>query len=374
MNRACSHGASGRRRFLRYSAASIALAGAGFGPARAQNGFGPYVCPPCGCDADGAEFGAPGSCPACGMTLQPKNPPFEPAELPIGASLFLAAGGIGHEGARIGVHTYRPESFTPASPILIVVPGDGRNGAEYRDAWVPAAETYGVLIAALAYPNEDYDFAAYHMGGVIRDLRVRNMPGSSDGSTVPIVRLNDEDISFNANPHPETWLFNDFDRIFDLIATATASTRTSYDLFGHSAGGQILHRAVLFQPRLRARRIVAANAGLYSQPDPDLPLLAGLRGTGITEAQLAAALGRDLTILLGALDNNADAGGTLLRTPELDRFGIYRLERGRRFHAAATARARALGATLAWKLETVPDVGHDFRAMSRAASLLLYGR
>lgn len=33
---------------------------------------GKYVCPPCGCAADGDVFDAPGACPACGMPLIPK--------------------------------------------------------------------------------------------------------------------------------------------------------------------------------------------------------------------------------------------------------------------------------------------------------------
>ena len=33
-----------------------------------------FICPPCGCSADGQEFDKPGVCPAdnCGMTLIPK--------------------------------------------------------------------------------------------------------------------------------------------------------------------------------------------------------------------------------------------------------------------------------------------------------------
>ncbi len=31
-----------------------------------------YVCPPCGCAADGKEFDAPGACPECGMPLVAK--------------------------------------------------------------------------------------------------------------------------------------------------------------------------------------------------------------------------------------------------------------------------------------------------------------
>jgi len=362
-----------RRGLLKCAAASVICTATGFMPVRAQSAFGPYVCPPCGCSADGRDFAQPGRCPACGMTLEPRNPPFEPAVLAPAGGLFFTSGGIGHESARIGVHTYLPESFTPRSPILLVIPGDGRNGGEYRDAWIEAAEEHGVLVAAPTYAEDDYDFAAYQMGGVIRDLEVRNMPAGPDGELPAIVRLRDEDISFNPNPRPEGWLFRDFDRIFRLVAGAAGSERSSYDLFGHSAGGQILHRAVLFNPRSSADRIVAANAGQYTQPDLDLPLLFGMRDTGIDAASLAESFACRLTLLLGERDDNAEAGGTLLRTPELDRFGVYRLERGRFFYAAADERARALGADFNWSLEIVPGVGHDFRAMSLAAARLLYG-
>jgi hypothetical protein len=363
------------RRTLLQGAAAVGVAGAcaRFAPLRAQSRTEPYACPPCGCAADGEEFDGPGRCPACGMTLEPKNPPFEPAELAPAGSLFLTSGGIGHESTRVGVHTYLPETHTPRSPILLVIPGDGRNGAEYRDAWIEAADETGVLVAALSYAEADYDFAAYQMGGIIKDLAVENMPVGPDGETPAIVRLREEDISFNPNPRPETWLFRDFDRIFGLLASATGSERASYDLFGHSAGGQILHRAVLVNPRSRADRVIAANAGQYTQPDLDLPLPFGMKDTGMTETSLAGSFACELTLLLGEEDDNADAGGTLLRTPQLDEFGIYRLERGRIFFAAAERRARALGADFNWALETVANVGHDFPAMSRVAARKLYG-
>jgi hypothetical protein len=38
-----------------------------------------YMCPPCGCAADGKRFDAPGACPECGMPLVPA-----PADAPKG--------------------------------------------------------------------------------------------------------------------------------------------------------------------------------------------------------------------------------------------------------------------------------------------------
>ena len=165
---------------------------------------------------------------------------------------------------------YKPRAFSARSRILLVVPGAGRNGDSYRDAWIDAAEEANVLVAALSYPEADYDFAAYHMGGVVEDLEIRNLPPG--GAAAAVIRVRDEDISFNLNPRRDEWIFPDFDRIFGLITAATGSTQTTYDLFGHSAGAQILHRMVLFAPGSRADHIVAANSGFYTLADPDQPL------------------------------------------------------------------------------------------------------
>lgn len=60
-----------RRTLIRGAAAGVACACARLVPASAQDGPGPYVCPPCGCSADGTQFDGPGACPACGMALVP---------------------------------------------------------------------------------------------------------------------------------------------------------------------------------------------------------------------------------------------------------------------------------------------------------------
>lgn len=317
---------------------------------------------------DGVEFSAPGVCPACGMSLTPKqNAPVEPISLSPGSGMFLAAGGLGREATGIKVHYYLPQTFTPRSPVLLVIPGAGRDGDEYRDAWIESADRVGALVASLGYPEAHYDFAAYHLGGVVRDL---TLPAGARDSNV--VRIRDEDIVFTPNPEPDTWLFNDFDRVFGLLKRATGSDQVGYDMFGHSAGGQILHRLVLFHPHSRAQRIIAANAGFYTLPNLDLPMIVGMAGSGVSEATLAHAFSRPLTLLLGEADNGDAAGGTILHTPLVDQQGLGRLDRGRYFFAQAEQRARAMSVPLAWRLQTVPGVGHNFRAMSQAAASLLY--
>ena len=46
------------------------------------------------------------------------------------------------------VFAYRPESYTPSSPILITLHGYKRNAETYRDDWVEHAESLGALLLA----------------------------------------------------------------------------------------------------------------------------------------------------------------------------------------------------------------------------------
>ncbi|WP_129791881.1 heavy metal-binding domain-containing protein [Sphingosinicella sp. CPCC 101087] len=363
-----------RRTFVHAGLCGAVFACAGSGRALAAPASTRYVCPPCGCAADGRIFDGPGTCPACGMRLvvHPDDLPFEPQSLAPGAGAFRVRGGRGREDKAIIVHHYRPAALTPDSPILLVLPGAGRNGDDYRDSWIAAAEAHNILVAALAYSESDYDFAAYHMGGVIKNLRISNMPTGPDGRQPTNIHLRDEDFRFDINDRPETWLFNDFDRIFAILAGAVGSSRQLYDLFGHSAGGQILHRFALFQPSSRADRIVAANSGFYTLPDFSVPQPFGLAGTGLTESSLAAAFSRKLTLLLGELDNHPERGGIHLHTPLADSQGLDRLSRGRFFFEVARRQAERLGHALNWELEVVPGVAHDHVGMGRAAARLLY--
>lgn len=331
-----------------------------------------YVCPPCA-PHDTLTFEHDGTCPVCGMELveKPDTSRVGPAHIHEGSGNFTMEGGAGHRDRRIFVYYHRPEGFTPESPILLVVPGAGRNAWEYRDAWLEASREHGVLVLSPRYPEETYGFARYQAGGIVKDLNVRESADFLEDSHQ--VRLDEGRLTFEVNDARDQWIFRDFDRIFEEVAAAVGSKRSGYDIFGHSAGGQILHRMVLFHPGSKAERIVAANAGFYTMPDPDARLPFGLEGAGVTVDGLRSSLGEPLLLLLGEEDDHPEAGGTFLRSPSADEQGSGRLQRGGHFHEAGRALAEELGVDFGWELRTVPGVGHDGGAMSRAAAELLYG-
>jgi pimeloyl-ACP methyl ester carboxylesterase len=331
-----------------------------------------YVCPPCA-PHDTLRFEHDGECPVCGMKLteKPDSSHIGPGHIHEGSGNFMMRGGPGHREALIPIYYHRPESFTQESPILIVVPGAGRDGWDYRDAWVEASEQYGILVLTPRYVDEEYGFGDYHMGGVAEFTNIEEVADFIEGSHE--VMLDEDELTFEVNAQRQEWLFGDFDRLFEAVTSAVDSERTSYDIFGHSAGGQILHRFVLFQPTSKAERIVAANAGFYTLPDLDADPPFGLDGAPIQKADLTASLEQDLTLLLGEEDDHSEAGGTFLRSPSADVQGPGRLQRGRHFYETGKKTAEVLGAKFAWQVEVVPDVGHDGDGMSKAAAEILYG-
>ena len=131
-----------------------------------------YICPPCDLPCDTLHFEGPGTCPRCHMTLMDQEQHIRQQQLPIneisldlGSGYFMVRGGKAHESDTIWVHYHMPSNYHEDSPILMVIPGAGRNGDSYRDAWKELSEEKGVLILSPEYPERMYAFEAYHLGG-----------------------------------------------------------------------------------------------------------------------------------------------------------------------------------------------------------------
>ncbi|MFC3077719.1 hypothetical protein ACFODL_06425 [Phenylobacterium terrae] len=258
-------------------------------------------------------------------------------------------------GEAIEVFTYRAAGHGPEDPVILVLPGGGRNGADYRDSWIAAADKHRLLVLAPAFDEAQFPGPInYNLAGMIA--------GDAD-----VASLRDVEIT----PR-RTWLFSDLDAIFEAAVRRFGSRQRQYDLFGHSAGGQIIHRMMLAAPSPRVRTAIAANSGWYTTPAPEIPFPYGLSGLPLTSQQLRTAFSGDLVIFLGAQDNAEEARGHLRQTEETAAQGPHRLARGRRFHALAQKEAARRGFPFKWRLHIVPGVGHDYRAMGEAAADFLY--
>lgn len=330
-----------------------------------------------------------------------------------GSGSFIVQGGGGYKEKRITVFYHKPESLRWESSVMMVIPGAGRNGGDYRDAWVRASEKYGVVILSPSYPEKFYpEYWSYNLAGMTREVtldlsvvidtkpeewtldgvreELESMIGMHElvghsaahqliyqlvlfSKAGMLAGVDIRGTSSVANRNPEEWIFDDFDRIFEMVKHELRLETEAYDLFGHSAGGQILHRLALFHPNSRADRILAANSGWYTVPTFEQEFPYGLKNSGMAKDQLEAAFGTNLVVFLGEEDDADETRGSVRRTPETDRQGTHRLARGKYFFRKAREAAEALGVNFEWKIEIVPDIGHDYERMSQAAAEYLYG-
>jgi hypothetical protein len=169
---------------------------------------------------------------------------------------------------------------------------------------------------------------------------------------------------------PSAWTFGFVEKLFTEVVQASGSDAETYDLFGHSAGAQFVHRFVELADHPHLGTAIAANAGWYLVPDDDQSFPYGLHGIPPDEEDLEAAFDSRLVVLLGADDVDEEAD--YLRHDEgSDAQGLNRLDRGLSFFSKARSTAEDHTFDFAWSMEVVPGVAHDHTLMSRAAAVLL---
>lgn len=242
----------------------------------------------------------------------------------------------------ITLHCYRPESYRDGNPVVLVQHGMLRNGDEYRDAWIPAADKHGLLIVAPTFSNEAYPKAESYNNAMVR---------GEDGS---IARR-------------ERWAYGTIARIWALLRESGLTSRAKAHLFGHSAGGQFVHRLLSVEPHDSFEAAMAGNPGWYSLPTLDKPFPEGLGDLGLDEGHLRRLFAFPLTILAGEEDNKTD-DPNLPKNEEAVRQGPHRFARAHNYFQFGQAMADRIGAPFAWKLQPVPMIGHDGRAMSAVAA------
>src|SRR5262249_18423379 len=150
------------------------------------------------------------------------------------------------------------------------------------------------------------------------------------------------------------WSYTVIEHLFDHVKRVTGNQSTTYNIYGHSAGAQFVHRMVLFMPQARIHVAVAANAGFYTMPVDSIDYPYGIGQSPLTVDRLGTAFQRRLVVLLGTADTDPNHP-ELCKTSEAEAQGPHRFARGRRFFATAQAMARRLNARLNWRLATVPD-------------------
>jgi hypothetical protein len=268
--------------------------------------------------------------------------------MPQGGSASIPYADPCHPDRPLVLECHRPASHRPDSPVVIVQHGMSRNGGEYRDAWVPVSERHGLLIVAITFPAASWPNAeVFNNGNVL----------SQEGAV-----------------HPRAaWSYAIPGRVFALLRAAGITTQPCPHLWGHSAGGQFVHRLLAVQADATFGLMGAANPGWYTLPTLDRAFPEGLGGLDLTRADLERWLGLKLTVFAG--DRDIETGAeNLPRTPAALAQGPHRFARAHYFLEQGQAAAQALGVACNWRLVVVPGVGHEGARMSAFAGEYWFDR
>jgi hypothetical protein len=229
--------------------------------------------------------------------------------------------------------------------VLFVHHGDLRNGGDYRDHWLPLVDEAQLLVIAPEFSSSAYpDPAWYNLGNRV----------DAEGRPKPCTE----------------WTYGVPGRVFASLREQGVTASPRYGLFGHSSGGQFVHRLISLGFRDGVALAATANAGTYAMPDLDVAFPYGLGGTDIDGATLCALLAFRLMVFAGT----ADIDTTSEHFPHDEaamRQGPTRYARAHAYITSARDAARRSGVLCSWTITDIPDVGHDGAEMSSAAAAIL---
>lgn len=244
----------------------------------------------------------------------------------------------------IQIHYYIPTGNVATMPILFVFPGVNRNANDYLNAWTSIAEQKKVMVFSLEFPSGYYSSEEYIEGGMFRNQVLK--------------------------PEAE-WSFSLIEPLFAYIRKELNGTQAVYDLWGHSAGAQFVHRYMMFKTDAPVRMAVSANAGWYTVPDLQVEYPYGLKNSPSDATKLERTFAHNLVLMLGTADTDPN-DPNLNHTPGAELQGAHRYARGLYFWHQSIEISTQFG-HFNWTKQEVAGVAHDYVRMAAHSVEVLYG-
>ncbi len=252
---------------------------------------------------------------------------------------------------KMKVFYHIPKNAHTQSPILFVFHGNGRDAENCRNLLLKEAETRNLIIICPEFSTSLFPGSnAYQLGGMF-----------DNGENAKKEELRD----------PSKWTFALVEKIFDKFTGSLESALKYYDMFGHSAGAQFVHRYFSFVPNSRMKKAVSAASGWYTLPRTDIDFPYGLGQTGLIESNLEDIFAKNILISVGSLDTDPNSSA-LRHDTESDAQGINRVERAEYYFNECQKQASTNGFPLSWKFKKNAGVEHDFLGNAKAALQWLY--
>ena len=244
----------------------------------------------------------------------------------------------------LGIFYHLPETVDENTKILFIIHGNSRNADDYLKVWRKLTEGENVALFAPHFKRNSFiSFNTLQMStsnGVIRS---------------------DKNLYLN----------NSIDTLFEFIKSKFNLKANSYDIYGHSAGAQFVHRYLLMSKDPKVNIAVAANAGWYTFLNgANFPY--GVKNPPIilSDSNVKVFLGTNLHILIGS--NDIDVDSSINKSDGAQKQGLNRLQRAKNFFDYTSLIVEQNDLNFNWKYQLVPGAPHSNKVMSRAAVRIFF--
>lgn len=243
------------------------------------------------------------------------------------------------------VFYYIPGNFERGKmPVVMGFHGNDRDCSYWIETWKEYADRQGFMFFIPWFTHENFPTWRYQEVG-IKD---------TDGNIL------DQNCRTTAM----------VDSLISHILSYSGTEERKVTLYGHSAGGQFVHRFMLLNDSPYVKKAVIGNPGWFTFPDKDKNYSYGIGDLEeIDSAQIRNMVAKNIILQLAEGDTLRES--YLRKTPEADRQGLNRLERGNNFFDRLKVISQENRWDFNWRKIYVPDVGHDAIAMSRHAAKYL---
>ena len=264
-----------------------------------------------------------------------------------GEGVFTYADYAPYSDKPIDVHYFIPSDGDAATmPILFVMQGADRGWTYLMKTWKQDAQKYRFIVVIPVFTKEFYPVEEYQEMGVFAEDGTLNAP---ERTTAILI-----------------------DKLFERFRDDIGGRQQRYSFYGHSAGGQFVHRALLLHDSPYVERSVVGSPGWYTFPDnsemrypygvTDLPY--------INEDDLRRFVTREAWVQVS--DGDTLRESFLRKTPEAELQGRNREERGKSFYASLCKTAADLGVENGWKFVEEHNVAHHSSGMGKRAVKYLF--
>ena len=243
----------------------------------------------------------------------------------------------------LDVFYHLPNTIDNNTKILFVIHGNSRNADDYLNTWIKLAKGQNIAIFAPHFKRTSFiSFNTLQMSTSSGRIRT------------------DKNLYLN----------NSIDILFDFIKSKFSLSQELYNIYGHSAGAQFVHRYLLMSDKPKVKTAVAANAGWYTFLDgSNFPYGLSNPPINFNSSNVRDFLQMDFHVLIGSADT--DITSSVNQSNGANNQGANIFQRANNFFSYTQKIVDQNKLEFNWSFQIVNGVAHSNPRMSRAAAKIL---